>query len=269
MAGNIEIKTVETDSFSMEYFTFGHGDEVLVILPGLSVQSVMPLADTVADAYKVLADNYTVYLFDRRKDIPKGFSIKDMAHDTVEAFKALGLDSVYLMGASQGGMIAMIMAIEQPEMIKKLVLCSSSAYVDDGVFELFDEWIRLAEEEKAEELYLSFGENLYPPEIFEQSRGLIVESAKSVTREDMERFIIMAESIRGFDVIKDLKKIECPVQVIGSRDDRALGPDASPMIADSLDQKNEPVLYMYDGFGHAVYDTAPDVKERILEFLRS
>jgi hypothetical protein len=25
---------------------------------------------------------------------------------------------------------------------------------------------------------------------------------------------------------------------------------------------------MYDGYGHAAYDTAPDYKERILDFLR-
>lgn len=46
----IEIKTVQTDGFEMEYFCFGHGKEPLVILPGLSVQSVMGAAD----AYRLL-----------------------------------------------------------------------------------------------------------------------------------------------------------------------------------------------------------------------
>lgn len=50
----IEIKTVQTDGFEMEYFCFGHGKEPLVILPGLSVQSVMGAADAVADAYRLL-----------------------------------------------------------------------------------------------------------------------------------------------------------------------------------------------------------------------
>ena len=27
-------------------------------------------------------------------------------------------------------------------------------------------------------------------------------------------------------------------------------------------------IYMYDGYGHAAYDMAPDYKERILEFLK-
>ena len=28
------------------------------------------------------------------------------------------------------------------------------------------------------------------------------------------------------------------------------------------------ILCMYDGYGHAAYDMAPDYKERILEFLK-
>jgi hypothetical protein len=27
--------------------------------------------------------------------------------------------------------------------------------------------------------------------------------------------------------------------------------------------------YLYDGFGHAAYDTAPDYRERLLKFLRT
>ena len=51
---SIKIENVKTDSFSMDYIRFGHGEGVFVIIPGLSVQSVMPLADMVADAYKML-----------------------------------------------------------------------------------------------------------------------------------------------------------------------------------------------------------------------
>ena len=62
MGGQIE--TVTTDTFSMEYYKFGHGEEALVILPGLSVQSVMGFASAVEEAYQLLADEYTVYLVD-------------------------------------------------------------------------------------------------------------------------------------------------------------------------------------------------------------
>ena len=55
--------------------------------------------------------------------------------------------------------------------------------------------------------------------------------------------------------------------MIGSKDDRVLGAEASEQIAENLKGREDVVLYMYDGFGHAAYDTAPDYKERILDFL--
>ena len=51
VAKRIEIETVRTESFSMDYFRFGHGKETLVILPGLSVQSVMAFALYMYDDY--------------------------------------------------------------------------------------------------------------------------------------------------------------------------------------------------------------------------
>ena len=44
----IPIETVKTASFTMQYFRFGTGETTLVILPGLSVQSVMRAASAVA-----------------------------------------------------------------------------------------------------------------------------------------------------------------------------------------------------------------------------
>ena len=75
----IKIETVQTDTFSMDFFRFGKGERTLVILPGLSVQSVMGLADAVASAYQHMTETFTIYLFDRRKDLPPVYSVRDMA----------------------------------------------------------------------------------------------------------------------------------------------------------------------------------------------
>jgi pimeloyl-ACP methyl ester carboxylesterase len=130
----IEVKTVKTETFSMEWFSFGRGEKTMVILPGLSVQSVMGLASFVAEAYRMFADDHTVYMFDRRKELPASYSIKEMAADTAEAMRELGLSGVDLFGASQGGMIAMQIAIDHPELVHKLVLCSTSSAVDEEQF---------------------------------------------------------------------------------------------------------------------------------------
>ncbi len=251
----------------MDCFRFGHGDDILVILPGLSVQSVMGYASAVAEAYHTLTDRFTIYVFDRRKDLPPAYTVYEMARDTADAITASGLERVNIFGASQGGMIAMQTAIYHPELVKKLILGSTSSYMTDELRHTAGKWLRLAKAGKAEELYLSFGESIYPENVFEQSRGMLIEAAKSVTEEDLRRFIILTEGMKELIITDDLGKITCPVLVTGSRDDRVMGADASMQLKKHLTASPYAELYMYSGFGHAAYDTAPDYKERILRFL--
>ncbi len=264
---SIPVETVKTDAYEMDYFKFGAGDKALVIIPGLSVQSVMASADIVADAYGMFSDDYTVYLFDRRKDLPDTYSIYDMADDTAEAFKELGLEKVDLFGASQGGMIAMDIAIEHPELVNKLILGSTSARISDAGYETIGKWIQLAKDGDAEVLYLGFAEAVYTQETFKQYKETMIEMAKTVTDEELARFVIIAEGLKGFDVLDDLHKIKCPVLLIGSEDDNVLGAETTKQIAEKLEGHRVFEYFMYDGYGHAAYDMAPDYKDRMQAFL--
>ena len=262
------IQTITTDEFQMDYFRFGRGEEALVILPGLSVQSVMKNVRAAEKAYERLTDDFTIYLFDRRKDPPDMYSIRDMARDTVQAIRAAGLDRFSLMGVSQGGMIAMTIAIHNPEMVKKLVLCSTSSCVGEEQNMIAKEWIRLAEKKDVEGLYLKFGEAVYSKDMFEPLRKLLTEEAKSVTEEELQHFIIFVKSIYGFNVLDELDQITCPVLLLGSEDDYALGAAASYQIADRLNKRLDFEFYIYRGYGHAAYAFAPDYTDRIHAFFR-
>ena len=136
-----ETGMVKINDLEMEYAKFGSGDKVFVILPGLSIKSVIPSVDAVDDAYGILNEEFTSYLFDRRKTVPEGYSIYDMADDTAAVMKELGLSDTYVFGASQGGMIAMAMTIRYPELVKKLVLGSTSPHVKPHQRAVLDRWI--------------------------------------------------------------------------------------------------------------------------------
>ncbi len=262
----IKIETVQTDTFAMDYFCFGKGERTLVILPGLSVQSVMGVADAVAAAYQNVAETFTIYLFDRRKDLPPAYSVHDMARDTAAAFKALGLKDVCLFGASQGGMIAMVLAIEYPELVGRMVLGSTSSHVKEPQFKVIEGWIDLAKRGDKEGLYLDFGKEIYPPAVFEAYREALIAAAATVTDADLERFIILAEGMRDFNVTDELPGIRCPVLAIGVFEDQVLDSDATMEIAEKLDFRADFRLYLYTGFGHAAFDTAPDYRERLVRF---
>ena len=263
---NIPIEEIHIESGSMRFFRFGTGTKTLVILPGLSVQSVMLSASAVAEEYGIMKDDFTVYVFDRRTDLPPVYSIREMASDTFSAMSSLGLQSTCLFGASQGGMIAMVLAVEHPGLIHRLVLGSSSPCVDASCFSVIREWIRLAEAGDREALYLSFGRRLYPPHVFRQLRDGLISVARTVSEEDLQRFIILAAGTEHFEITDRLDEIRCPVLAIGASDDAVLGPDAISVLTEKLRDNPGFQSYVYSGYGHASFDTAPDYQERLFRF---
>ena len=262
----IAIETVQLPDFSMDYFRFGQGEKTFVILPGLSVQSVMGAAEAIAAEYAPLTEEYKVYVFDRRKELPAVYTVADMAEDTAAAMQALGLSHVYLFGASQGGMMGLQLALDHPQLIRKMVLGSTSSHLLPQHYRILEKWVGLAKAGDREGLYLAFGEALYPPEVFAQVRETLLKAASTVTEEELARFIVMAEGTRDFNVTERLPEIQCPVLAIGVFEDAVLDADATMEIAEKLDFRPDFRLYMYIGHGHAAYDTAPDYRQRIMAF---
>ena len=261
-----EVRTAAVNGIEMDYCRFGKGSKIFVMLPGLSVKSVMLSADAVEEAYGMFSKDYTVYLFDRRKNLPETYSVYEMAEDTAIVMEYLGLKKTCMFGASQGGMMAQVIAIRHPELVERLVIGSSSSEIPSDVDSPLSEWIRLAEEKECEKLNLAFAKRVYPEAVAEAYHDFFIEDARTIRDEDLKRFVILAKGTEGFNVTEQLKKIECPVLILGSNDDRVLGGEASLRIKQELCDREDVECFMYDGYGHAAYDTAPDYKERLMKF---
>ncbi len=189
-----------------------------------------------------------------------------MAEDTATAFTVLGLEHVCLFGASQGGMIAQELTIRHPELVDRLALGSTCADATEGRTHVIDSWIQLAKARNVSDLYLSFGEALYPKDIFEANLKLLLDLAKTVSEEELNRFITLAESIYTFDTRDRLDAITCQVLILGADDDRVFGPDAADCLIEKLSGKPGFHSHIYNGYGHAAFDLAPDYKARLLAF---
>ncbi|MBQ3708622.1 MAG: alpha/beta fold hydrolase [Clostridia bacterium] len=264
----IPIETVRCEGFSMDFFRFGEGPRPLVILPGLSVQSVMLSADAVARAYASMRTDYTVFTFDRRKELPPVYPIADMAQDTAEAMRALGIGDADLFGASQGGMIAMEIALRWPELVRRLALGSTAADVRGARGDVLEKWIALADAGDAVGLTRAFGGAVYPKAVYDGAEALFEKAAGTVTGEELARFSVLAAGTRDFCVTDRLAEFRSPVLLLSSDDDRVLGPDAGREIAQALAGRPDFLEHRYTGFGHAAYDLAPDYRDRLLAFFR-
>ena len=262
----MEIKSVVSGGTETEYLMFGEGNNVMAILPGLSVQSALLSSAAIAKAYSIFHKEFTVFVFDRRKDVPPVYTVSDMAKDTAQALCALGLREVCLFGASQGGMIALLLAARSPELVRKLALGSSAAALSPEAQKTLRLWTSLARDGEREALYLDFAEKVYPPAFFMENRSAFVKLSALPTSEELLRFSVLAQGSLGFDALAEIEKISCPVLNLASSDDGVLGACAGEALAQALKNKPGCRSVFFNGFGHAAYDLAPGYKEELLDF---
>lgn len=259
----VEIRTVSTSRFEMEYVSFGNGPRPLVLVPGMSLHSVMLQKDAVAKVYVPFYDSHTVYLFDRTKNLSAGYTVRDMARDTAEAMMFLGLTDADMIGYSQGGMIAMTIAAEHPGLVHKLILGSTSAYPGESSSALIGGWSVMAAEGDVRKLNHDMFSHVYSEEYrnrFSKAFSLLEGEG---SKDEMKRLSIMAAACVTHDARESLKDIKCPVFVICSRQDNVFPYSDSEYLSRELGAR----IFIYDGFSHAVYDEAPDFKARMLGFL--
>lgn len=252
----------------MNYVSFGHGDRALILLPGLSdgLATVKGKALLLAKPYTPFFDQYTVYMFSRKNDMPTGYSIRDMADDQAEAMDTLGIKRACIMGVSQGGMIAQYLAIDHVEIVEKLVLAVTAPRVNDTIRDCVKKWIDFAKQGKHKELIIDTAEKSYSPDYLKKYRKLYPIFGVIGKPLSYDRFLINANAILGFDAFNELNKITCPTLIVGGEIDKTVGVQASYEMKEQIAGSE---LYVYPGLGHATYEEAKDFNLRVYKFLET
>jgi pimeloyl-ACP methyl ester carboxylesterase len=141
---------VQANGIDIEYESFGlEGDPLILLIMGFAAQLIFwPEAlcqGLAAEGFRVVRfDNRDVgksthlarlpapdprallaeVMAGKRPDVP--YSLDDMANDAMGLMDALGVERAHLVGASMGGMIAQLVAINHPARAKSLVSIMST-----------------------------------------------------------------------------------------------------------------------------------------------
>lgn len=262
---NVTVDSVKIADTELFYAKFGRGKKPLVLLPGLNPKSLMPLAPRVALMYTKFLDTYTVYMFDRVTNPRDGYSMQDMAKDTITAMDALHIKDSYMMGNSMGGMLAQLIAVERGDLIKKLVLSSTAPNITEKSRKLFSEWEKAALAKKQPEFAELIGRSIYSPTFYEEYKDAIIEAFGGMTDADYRRFVTFVRAILNFDIRAELPKIKATVLAFGAGKDKVFSPEQTEEIA----QKTGGASFIYQEYGHVACDEAPDFLDRLWNFFEN
>ncbi|MBR4291162.1 MAG: alpha/beta hydrolase [Oscillospiraceae bacterium] len=249
----------------MNYITFGTGTKPLVMIQGLNTRSIKGAGASLAFMYRIFAKDYRVYLFDRREDIGESITVRELAQDIAEAMDALGITNADIFGVSQGGMIAQYLAIDRPELVRKMVLAVTLSRNNDTVRQVIGGWIGMAERGDFKGLVEDMVVKMYSGAYIKRYRPLMPLLVLLQKPKDVPRFLTLARACLTCNTYQELDKIQCPVLVLGGMEDQITGGAASVELAQKLGCD----IYMYGHLGHAAYEEAADFNRRVYEFLNA
>lgn len=261
-----ENAVVKLQNGEMDYIRFGTGKRILIMIPGLGdgLRTVKGTAAPMAMMYRCFSKDFTVYAFSRKRDLPKGYTTRDMARDQAEAMEVLGIGKADIFGVSMGGMIAQHLAIDFPEKVNKLILTVTSARPNPILLESIGEWIDCANRGDHGAFMDSNLRRIYSDDYYRKNKAMAPLIGKLTKPASYDRFFIQAEACLTHDAYESLQKIKAPTLVVGGEQDKALGGDASREIAAAIANAQ---LLMYEQWGHGLYEEEPTFNQTVMEYL--
>ncbi len=263
MRFSVKEQKLSLHGMELDTIRFGSGKKNLVMIQGLNTRGIKGAGVSLAWMYRMFAKDYTVYLFDRRPEVPEGMTVREMAGDVAMAMDALGIQNADVFGVSQGGMIAQYLAIDRPDLVGKLVLAVTCARNNDTVVSTVNNWINLTRRENWKQLVTDMAEKMYSDVYVARYRPMLPLLTVLQKPKEAERFVRLAQACLTCNAYDELDKIRCPVFVIGGKQDQVLTGEASQELARKLHCE----LYLYENLGHAAYEEARDFNQKVYDFL--
>jgi 3-oxoadipate enol-lactonase len=248
-------ETVKLPSLTTEIYRKGDGP-TLVLIPGggAAKSSWYPIIDRLA------ADDVACVTYDNRgvggaSDIGDSVTIRDFAEDAAEVIAALGNGPVHVCGVSMGGLIAMRLASEHPDLVLTLGLHSTAARLDRRVHDVL--------KFRADLLDSGLGPDAlrrFVSITASGADGAIPELPQGVVDKDgFNRHNYEAQMQAALDhsmTQAELEKIDCPTLITVGTDDILDPPENSRALHRAIPNS---VMVSVEGGGHGYYLAHPDL----------
>jgi 3-oxoadipate enol-lactonase len=256
----ITSRAVRTNGIHMHVAEAGNGPP-LVFMHGLGWDHTLwrPAMAKFSAGYRVVAADTRGHGL---SDKPAGpYSIDLFAADWHGVIRELGLQRPCIVGFSQGGMAAQVMASQHPEEIGPLFLVSTACRSDPSVRDKLEERIKQAQIDGPVGAARMAAKSIF-------SAGFAAAHPKVIEdfiawRAAMEQppLVHATRAGYGFDVSSRLKGVRVPAKVVYGEEDTLTPPAVVKQVAAALPAAE---LEGVPGAGHMIPVEQPDTFHRIL-----
>jgi non-heme chloroperoxidase len=244
---NIPVKQAEVNGTKLAYIEQGSGEAIVFIHGAVSDFR------TWTEQFNAFSKDYRVISYSRRSHYPNendsNYTRALHSSDLVEFLKALNLEKAHLVGHSYGASIALMAALEKPELVETLVLGEPVPFP-----ELFDEeeMPLLSEQKKGFDLaarLAKIGDKKAAVREFLHTivgidvLGLLPEARRRVVLENAGTLVPMLQNYYDSPVsIEDLKNVKVPTLLITGELSPAIARLSNKMIKRNLPNSEIAIL---------------------------
>lgn len=210
-----------TLSSGLPYLRLGQGPP-LVMMPGLSAEHANPTGlwrRIYLSGAAPYAEHFTVFLANRRAGLAPGSSMTDIAADYAVAIENDIGEPVMVHGTSTGGSVALQLAIDRPELVKRLVVASAACRLSPAGRRTQAEFARLTTEGDVRRAWANLTGMVAPGLLRPPLWGLGWLAGRSLAVDDPADMLITVAAEDSFDAEPGLHRVQAATLVLGGTTD--------------------------------------------------
>lgn len=171
-----------------------------------------------------LESQYQVLCYDMRghgaSDAPEGaYTLEQLADDALALLNALGIGQVHFAGLSIGGMIAQAMALNHPNRLRSLIVCSTSAYLPPQALPIVQERIETARNQGLQTLVDSTLERWFTPGYARQNPHILERVGRQFLATSIAGYTGCTAAIGKLNFLGRLAEITLPTLIMVGEED--------------------------------------------------
>ncbi len=244
------------------------GSPTVVLLHGLGVNSQSWGMQTPAlerAGFRVLIPDMRSF---GKSSYPGGrVSLRDLAGDMTQVLAATGVCAAAVVGISMGGCVALQMAIDEPQLVTKLVLINTFSRLrprNVGALFYYATRLFLAHAIGVKTQARAVAHHLFPGAGDEALRALFIDQ---ISQADPAGYRATMRALARFDVTQRLPGIQIPTLVITGEQDTTVPIEIQNELASRIPNAQHKTI---PGAGHAVTIEKPnEINHILIEFINA